>query len=266
MNKVDKIKKINEEECAFFFNSGNVALETHNSISLPHRNPLNSSKDIEKCRDYLENLANSERIKSTRVEPTREGNVGWDAQHQKMLKRGDMVNNPLEYFQEKFDDLPDMRIVRTLRVASAPLGKAVSDASAMGAYLLNGAGNFMAWTAQRAGPATIEVSSDQKINTGNVPGYFNPNADARAHDKNLLNRESTKQEFQPNRDTRPESSARRNEASRTERYLTKVQNSNNDLYSEHPTFSFDGGVRRNLLIKEGVGNPFAPGADGRGGR
>ena len=240
---------------------------THDSISLPPRNPLNSPEN-KQYRTYLEQLGKSPRIRSTFIEVTREGRVDvpYDKKHKEMLERGEMVNNPLEYLQRNFDGLPNMGIMKTLEVASAPLGKAVSNASAMGAYLLNGAGNFMAWTAQRAGPATIEVSSDQKINTGNVPGYFNPNADARAHDKNLLNRESTKQEFQPNRDTRPESSARRNEASRTERYLTKVQNSNNDLYSEHPTFSFDGGVRRNLLIKEGVGNPFAPGADGRGGR
>ena len=226
---------------------------THDSISLPRRNPLDSS-DIKRYRDYLESLANSKRIKSTFVPRTYEGSNDWDAQHQKMLETWEVFNDPPEYLRKKFDDFPDGGIVRTLVVASAPLGKAVRKASAMGASLLNGAGDFMAWTAQRAGPATIIVPADQKINE-NTGGYANTNADARAHDENLLARELTKQEYQPDRDNRPESLARRNEASKIERDKRKL-----GFYSPG-NYSKSG---KDFSFREGGGDPFAP--KGRGGR
>ena len=228
------------------FNSGNVALEIHNSISLPRRNPLNSSKDIKKHRDYLESLANRERIKSTFVPQTYEGSDDWDVKHKEMLKRGKMVNNPSEYLQEKFDNLPNMGIMNTLGVAYAPLGIAVSNASAVGAFVLDRAGDLMDWTGQRADPATIGVSS-QEINKYTGLGFGNPNAEARWHDKNLLDRRSADIDFQPNRDTRAEALARINEASKEERCRRQVNSDLRKMYSK---------TNGDFCIGEEGGNPF----------
>jgi hypothetical protein len=172
---------------------------THYSISLPNRNELNSSPQNKEYRSYLEKLANSGRIKSTYVPLTYSGSNDWDAKHEKMLKRGDKIDKAKE-------------------LISVPVIKAADNLSAGASSLLGGASKFLSWAGERANPATIRVSPDKMINENTGLGYSNANPDAQAHDQALAARMKSNEEFQPDRDRRPDATAERLGDSRLARY------------------------------------------------
>lgn len=115
----------------------------------------------------------------------------------------------------------------------------------------------MVWTGRRADPAKGGVNAGEIINKNTGLGFANPNADAREHDVGIHTHRKQTEEFQPNRDMRPDALARRNEASKVERYGRQVNSGLRKMYSE---------TNGDFHIREGVGNPFVPGGRGGGGR
>jgi hypothetical protein len=244
------------------FNSRNVALETHNSISLPRRNPLNSSKNQKEHRGNLESLANSRRIESTFVPRTYEGNVDYDKKHKKMLKRGEMLKDPLGVIEEKdfgiestlkkvevgisndLSRLSDLGVIQSVKMAASKFSSFLKKSSSL---LTQASDQVEQRIAKRVDPATIRVPADQKINENTGLGYVNTNADARAHDEKLLDRRFADTEFQPDRGMRPDALARRNEASKEERYGRQVNSGLREMYSE---------TNGDFCIRERRGNPF----------
>jgi hypothetical protein len=195
------------------FRSRDVYLETFNSISLPDRNKLDSGQNKE-YRGYLERLANSGRIKSAYVTTTDNGAGSFnDTKHSAMLKRGQMINDPVGYasgyIEEKVADWPDLKIMRSLDVMSEKAHE-LTQAFKAGKDGFSGGFSVIAqWVKKRADPATTEVSSDTTINKDNGLGYYNSNPDARAHDQALAVRMESKEQFQPDRNRRPEATDQR---------------------------------------------------------
>ena len=119
----------------------------------------------------------------------------------------------------------------------------------------NAVADGIVWTGRRAGQAKGGVNAGEIINKFTGLGYANPNEDARAHDSRIGRYREQINEYQPDRDMRPAALASKEKASKVERYERRGNPVLQEMYSRS-----DG----NFRIREGAGNPFAPG--GRGGK